>query len=408
MFRLALTISVSLFLSTFASSRAADVDFETQIKPIFLEHCSSCHGEKKRLGKLQLHTPESIQKRAAADEHLLIAGKPEESELYQRLVLPADHKKRMPKKADPLAKEKIDLIRLWIEQGASLPVATLLEEPAPKEEPNEEKPVEKPKRERLPLPEVASADAAAIEKLHSAGAQVMSLYADSPLLQVSFALRSSPAGDADVAVMAAVAEQIYSLNLAGSQASDEGLAVLAKLKNLAKLHLENSATTDDGLTHVAGLERLEYLNLYGTGITDVGIAKLVGLKHLEKLYLWKTKVSYEAAMDLEKQIPELIVELGYDHPVIARKRLTKQLEQAKVQVEEATANAEQVKQELERAKKSDEAAKKRLEEIQKEFDSLDGDSEPEKSEKTETDKPETDKPAEAEKPEEPTETDEAA
>ncbi len=371
---------------------AADVDFTKQIQPIFLEHCAGCHGEKKKSGKMRLHTLAEIQKKVAADEHLLVAGKPEESKLYQRLVLPADHKKRMPKKGDPLAKEKIELIRLWIEQGVSFTAATLPEKPAPKAEPAAEKTNEKPAREKLPLPEVQPADDAAIEQLQATGSQVIILFAKSPLLQVSFALRSSPTGDAEVAHLSAVAEQVYSLNLAGSQVSNEGLVVLTNLKNLGRLQLENSAVTDAGLTHIAELERLEYLNLYGTGITDAGIAQLKGLKHLEKLFLWKTNVSYDAAMELEKQIPGLKVNLGYDHPVIARKRLTKQMEQAQAQAKDADASAEQANQEWERAKKYDEAAQKRLAEIQEELKALDGDS----------------KPAEDAEPEQPEEGDEAA
>ncbi len=188
MFRHTTLLTAYWTLVAFNGAFAANVDFEKQIQPIFLEHCAGCHGEKKRLGKMRLHTPAEIQKKAAADEHLLVAGKPEESELYQRLVLPADHKKRMPKKADPLVKDKIELIRLWIEQGvlftASFTAATLPEKPA---------------REKLPLPEVQPADDGAIEQLRATGSQVIHLFAKSPLLQVSFALRSSPTGDAEVA-----------------------------------------------------------------------------------------------------------------------------------------------------------------------------------------------------------------
>ena len=54
-------------------------------------------------------------------KELITAGKPEESELYKRLTLPADDKKRMPKGGEPLAKDKIDLIGRWIKEGAVLP-----------------------------------------------------------------------------------------------------------------------------------------------------------------------------------------------------------------------------------------------------------------------------------------------
>jgi len=37
---------------------------------------------------------------------LFVVGDPDKSKLYQRLVLPTDNPKRMPKGADPLSKEQ--------------------------------------------------------------------------------------------------------------------------------------------------------------------------------------------------------------------------------------------------------------------------------------------------------------
>ena len=175
---------------------AADVDFAKQIQPIFTEHCVGCHGEKKRSGKLRLHNVESIQEKLAVDDHLLVAGNPDESELYERISLPADHKKRMPKKADPLPEEKIELIRLWIEQGAVLAAVGKL---APEEHGKPEYPAAEQPPAELPLPEVAPADPAAIDRVVKAGSQIMNLYADCPLLQISYALRSEPAPSSLVA-----------------------------------------------------------------------------------------------------------------------------------------------------------------------------------------------------------------
>jgi mono/diheme cytochrome c family protein len=354
---------VIVLLTLLASNDAfADaVDFTKQIQPIFAEHCVGCHGEKKKLGKLRLHTVAAIQEKASADEHLLVAGKPDESELYERLVLPAKHKKRMPKKADPLPKEKIELIRQWIEQGAVLAAVAAVADHAKPEPPAE-----------LPLPEVAAADPAAIERVVEAGGKVMPLYAGSPLLQITYAMNDEPAGDANLAPLADVAEQVYSLDLSGSNVSDGGMAILGKLKNLSRLHLENSKATDASLAHVAPLGRLQYLNVYGTAVTDAGMARLEGLNNLRNLYLWKTAVSYDVAMALEKKIPGLQVTLGFDHPVIVRQRLTKELEQAKQHSEEANAGEAKLKGELEAATKAKQAAQQRLDEVQKELESLEG------------------------------------
>ncbi len=363
-----------------ALSHAADIDFTTQVLPIFKEHCTKCHGEKKGMGKLRLHTPQVIQAKQAQDEHLLIAGTPDKSELYQRLILPAGHKKIMPKKADPLAKEKIEIIRLWIEQGAIFALASEVSLPAGTEQ---NSPAEKlePEHQQLPLPEVGPADAAAIEKLTAAGAQVAPLFANSALLQVSFALCEEPATDADLQLLEAVGPKVYALNLATAQVSDQGLAVLARLPNLSQLHLEKSSIADSGLAPLSGLQGLQYINLYGTVITDAGLKHLEGLPHLQKLYLWQTKVSYDAAMALEKRIPGLVTNLGFDHPVITRKRLEKQLKTAKEQAKQTSEETKNLKEQLEAATKSEEKVKQQLEEIQKELAALDGQEKPPAEEK---------------------------
>jgi len=358
------TVAVlAVFTLAAVSTRAAEtIDFAKQIEPIFVANCAKCHGEAKTQAKLRLDTIAGIEEKLAAKPTLLVAGKPEDSVLYQRLVLPAESAKRMPKGGDPLPKDTIDLIAEWIKQGAVLSTTAVAAGPDAPTKPAVEKPA---------LPEVSAAPQPAIDKLVAAGARVTPLFAGSNLLEVSFAGRGEPAGDADVALLADVAEQVYTLNLADAKLSAAGLAPLSGMKQLAWLHLERAAIDDDALAHVRGLEQLEYLNLYGTPITDASLSHMSSLKHLSKLYLWQTKVSYDAAMSLEKAIPGLSVNLGYDHPVVARNRLTKELEVAKQQVDAAKADVAKLELQLERSKNDVEANAARVTEIDKELKALD-------------------------------------
>jgi hypothetical protein len=380
MLRTSIAATVLVLTVGSVAGRAQDkIDFATQIQPIFAENCIKCHGEKMASGKMRLHTAAGLKEKWDADKELIVAGDPEKSELYQRLVLPADDKKRMPKMADPLPKEKIELIANWIKQGAVLPelaAAPTSEPTTPADKSAEEKPEEK--RSEPPLPEVSAAPQEAIDKLTASGAQVLPLFADSSLLQVSFAHRGEPAGDAEVALLTGVADQVYALNLADAKATDSGWASLAVLKNLATLHLERSSVTDAGLAHLAGLSNLQYVNVYGTGITDEGLKHLAGLKNLQRLYLWQTKASYDAAMAMEKNIPGLIVNLGYDHPVVAKMRLTKELEQVKKQAEDAKSEQAKAEQALEGAKKNAEAVNSRLTDIEKQLKELEPPADAEK------------------------------
>lgn len=369
--RIFLLLSAVFVIAPAAAPAEEKVNYETQIQPIFMQHCIGCHGEKKASAKMRLHTVAALQEKWKVDAELIVAGKPEESELYKRLVLPADDKKRMPQKADPLPKETTDLIARWIKEGATLPgqpAPPPENPPVPADKPAEPPAAEKPAEP--PLPQVNPAPKEAIDALTAAGAQVMPLFADSPLLQVSFAHRSEPAGDAQIALLTGVADQVYSLNLADSKPTDAGLAPLAGLKNLSVLHLERSAVTDAGLAHIAGLANLQYLNLFGTGITDEGLKHLAGLKHLQRLYLWQTKASYDAAMNMEKATPGLIVNLGYNHPVVMKIRLTKELEVVKKQAEEAKGEETKAQQQLEAAKKNAETVNARLAEVEKQLKEL--------------------------------------
>jgi len=373
-----LFVCVAAFTTSLAC--ADKIDFEKQVHPLFIEHCSKCHGEKKGSAKLRLHTVEGIRKKWKDHAELIVAGKPKESDLYKRLVLPIDDKKRMPKGADPLSETEIKLIHDWIEQGATFSVAV----PADGKEKEADDASKMPAKESEPLPEVVAASPEAVEALTQAGALVLPLYADSHLLQVSFAYSDEPADDADVALLVPVAEQLFSVNLSKANVSADGCAPLASCKNLRQIHLENSSVTDGALVHLSNLAFLTYVNLYGTEVTDAGLDQLSNLSRLEKLFVWKTKASYEKAMALQESIKGLTVSLGYDHPVIALKRLTKEKEQVATRIEEAKAKEESAKKKHESTLKYRESLEGRAKEIEEslkklnspESDAGEGDAEP--------------------------------
>jgi len=368
-----------------AVARAQEkVDFATQVQPIFAARCSKCHGEKKASSKLRLHTADAIGAFEKKDK-LLVAGKPDESELYKRITLPEGDKKRMPKGGDALPEAEIALIKQWIEQGAVLAAAAAVTPPADAAKPADpaamaaEEAAKKAKEaeeavrkaDEEALAKVGPAPQEAIEKITQAGATVMPLYGDSPLLQVSFARADSPAGDEAVAALTGAAEQIVWLDLSGAQVSAAGLAQLAQLKNVNRLHLEKSTADDAALAHLAALPRLEYLNLYGTAVTDAGLEHLKGVKRLRRLYLWQTKVGYDPAMALQAATPGLEVNLGWDHPGVVKVRLTKELEAAKKSVEETTAKTAELQKQLEAANQEKTAADTKVQELDKQLKALD-------------------------------------
>ena len=88
-----------------------------EVRAIFAHNCYQCHSENKQKGELVLENKRGVFKGGESGP-VIIAGKPEESEIYKRITLPADHDEVMPKKGKVLKENEIALIKLWIERGA--------------------------------------------------------------------------------------------------------------------------------------------------------------------------------------------------------------------------------------------------------------------------------------------------
>ncbi len=94
-------------------SRLAPVDFDREIKPLLSDRCFRCHGPDAGTREADLRLDLEEDARAA-----IVAGKPEESELYVRITATDDD--QMPPQDSKLAlsKVEIDLLRRWIAEGA--------------------------------------------------------------------------------------------------------------------------------------------------------------------------------------------------------------------------------------------------------------------------------------------------
>lgn len=111
-------LGLHLLLCATVSARAEPVSFKGEIAPLLNRRCASCHNEENAKGRYRLDTFERLRKPGESAEKPLVAGKPEESELY-RLLVESDPHDRMPQKADALPKEETELVRRWIAEGAA-------------------------------------------------------------------------------------------------------------------------------------------------------------------------------------------------------------------------------------------------------------------------------------------------
>ena len=112
----------TLFLGVFLSAACAaePINFSRQIRPILSENCIACHGpdEKGRKGKLRLDD-EQDAKRDRKGDFVILPGKPEQSELIQRIEsTDPDDVMPPPKQHKTIAPAQLALLKEWIRQGA--------------------------------------------------------------------------------------------------------------------------------------------------------------------------------------------------------------------------------------------------------------------------------------------------
>jgi hypothetical protein len=103
-------------------------DYFTQsVQPILEASCVGCHNPEKAKGKLALHTLEAATKGGEGGASV-VAGKPDESPLMKRTLLPKDNEDVMPPegKGALLTTAQTDVLKKWITDGAAWPTGVIL------------------------------------------------------------------------------------------------------------------------------------------------------------------------------------------------------------------------------------------------------------------------------------------
>ena len=105
-----------LLLTTFAFAEGA-VSFRAEVAPLLHRRCAACHNEDSAKGRYRLDTFARLLKPGESDLPPIVSRKPDESEVYLRLVETSAHD-RMPQKADALPAAEIAIVERWIREGA--------------------------------------------------------------------------------------------------------------------------------------------------------------------------------------------------------------------------------------------------------------------------------------------------
>ena len=252
-----------------------DSFYAARVAPILEAHCAGCHGPRLQRARLRLDTLGDVML-GGKNGRVVVAGHPQASEMYTRLLLPKSDRRAMPAGSKPpLSEDEIRVIELWIAAGAS--GNTRVEEIA-----NAPPPPSAPVK-------VAESDAAAVAQAREPLAQQVRALGERYPGVISYLSRSS-------------AELTIDAQRLGASFGDDDLAQFASVATaVSRLDLSGTAITDAAAKTLAGFVRLESLRLNGTRIGDETLAALAEMRGLESLAVIETQASRGRVAELRQQ-----------------------------------------------------------------------------------------------------------
>ncbi len=100
---------------------AGPLVFQRVILPLLEAKCNKCHNEDKSKGDLRMDTYAALIKGGQDEkDKSVVPGKPDDSLVIKRLILPNDDDEHMPPDGKEQAtKQELALLKWWIQEGAS-------------------------------------------------------------------------------------------------------------------------------------------------------------------------------------------------------------------------------------------------------------------------------------------------
>jgi hypothetical protein len=117
---LAFSAAATVLLAGCGQKESKPLSYQADIKPIMDQYCVECHkagGKGTEKSGLLLDTYAATMKGTNFGP-VVIPGQAINSTLYRLVTGKADPSLRMPHDSEPLAEDKINMIKDWIDQGA--------------------------------------------------------------------------------------------------------------------------------------------------------------------------------------------------------------------------------------------------------------------------------------------------
>jgi hypothetical protein len=246
-----------------APQAAPDSFYAKRIAPLLESRCAGCHGANREKGQLRLDSFAAVM-RGGKGGAVIKPGSAKDSEMFQRISLPASEDKAMPPSGKtPLTLDEVTVIRLWIANGASGKVRDIKGAPRPVRE------IKIPEIDPVALRKQRSPLAAALTQLQARFPGVIAYESrDSADLEVEASLKGPAFGDAELAALGPLQERIVRADLSGTAITDASAPTLAAMTSLRTLRLTNTKITGKTVQMLVGLKALKSLGVVGTSVRE--------------------------------------------------------------------------------------------------------------------------------------------
>jgi len=260
------------------------------VRPILDNKCVKCHNQSKTKGELLLVSEQDILKGGKSGD-ILVANNSLKSHLYNNLVLPLEEDLHMPPKGNSqLKNHEIELIKYWIDSGASFEKFEQTMEMDLNLVKNLASFFPKPK------PIAPPPNKSDLDKLQNLNFRLERNSNENNFIEAKFL--GEKLQSKHLKALLKIKNQLIKLDLSNTNLEDNLISKLKSLKNLKYLKLNDTKISDKGLVSIN--KSVESLNLNNTSVTYEGIASFLENSSLKKAYLWNTNIS----LDQQKKLNE--------------------------------------------------------------------------------------------------------
>ncbi|MEL6942443.1 MAG: c-type cytochrome domain-containing protein [Bacteroidota bacterium] len=284
--------------------------FAAAIVPILESKCYQCHNERKTKGELLMTSIEALLK-GGKNGPIWVAGEPDSSQIMKRIYLPLEDKEHMPPKGkSQLSDKEIELLHLWIAQGANTQQRLL------EIEPNDtlfrfiNPLLQKAEETEVTKYNFDFADKAVIEKLNTPFRNVKTISLGEPALHAEIYVRKA-FKKKFLEELLVVKPQLTSLNISNLPIENSDLSTLIQFPNLEKLLLNNTNITGNNLEELKACTKLKQLALSGTAVQEKHLQKLNSIPALKEVYLWDTDIDPSVIDSFNQEFSSPKLEYGY-------------------------------------------------------------------------------------------------